>query len=92
MGGYITGDAVVVDAIRSGRLGLHLHHLAAAGPDRRRAGQRQVPQAASREVREAHQERAATLKAMLKRGRPAGDGQRPATSSRCWSATPSTAR
>ena len=31
MGGYIAADAVIVDAIRSYRLGLHLHHLAAAG-------------------------------------------------------------
>ena len=39
-GGYITGDADVVDFIRSTRAGLHLHHLAAADDRRRGAGQR----------------------------------------------------
>ena len=63
MGGYIAADAVIVDAIRSYAAGLHLHHLAAAGAGRRRAGLDPLPEGAQRGPRSAHQERAATLKA-----------------------------
>ena len=38
MGGYIAADAELVDAIRLYAVGLHLHHLAAAGAGRRRRG------------------------------------------------------
>ena len=72
--------------------GFHLHHLAA----RRRSRPARWP--AIRHLkqceieRERQQERAATLKAADRRGGAAGDGQSEATSCRCWSAIPRTAR
>ena len=62
MGGYIAADA---DHDRRHPLlcpWLHLHHLAAAGADGRRAGQRPLAEGSTTRSARRHQERAATLK------------------------------
>ena len=64
MGGYIAARPRHRRRRAQLRAGLHLHHLAAAGAGRRRAGERPPPQAIGVE-RERHQERAATLKAIF---------------------------
>ncbi len=74
MGGYIAGDADLVDAIRLLRLGLHLHHLAPAGPDRGGARQRPLAEDPRRDARAPPGTRR-DAEAPLPRGRPARDGQ-----------------
>ena len=72
MGGYIAADAVLIDAIRSYAHGFifttSLPPVLAAGA---LATVRWLK--AHDEVRQLHQERAATLKRRFARGRPAGD-------------------
>ena len=72
MGGYIAASQACCRRHPLLRAGLHLHHLAAAGAGRRRAGQHPPSEAQASRAR-APQERAATLKRRLQ-GRPAGDG------------------
>ena len=66
MGGYIAADREIIDAIRSLRAGLHLHHLACAGAGRRRA-RRGPPPEGERVERDAA---AASARARCKRCSP----------------------
>ena len=90
-GGYVAGDADVVDYIRSRGARLHLHHLAAADDRRRGTGQRAARQGRPRAPGEAVRA-GRCVEAPLRSSPACRASPRPATSCRCTWARPRCAR